>query len=115
VLSQLPWNTRHIRWGSCEYVSVVLEETGEREFLFLPEVVIDDHHLGWVGKAEADLLRRWCGIQGGLIALLLRDGEVGRVTFLASATMTAKVPKQALIVAIPRASLLHLNETSRSP
>jgi hypothetical protein len=32
------------------------EETGEREFLFLPEVVTDDQHLGWVGKAETDLL-----------------------------------------------------------
>ena len=56
VLSQLPWNTRHIRWGPCEYVRVVPEETGEREFLFLPEVVTDDHHLLRVGQAEADPL-----------------------------------------------------------
>jgi hypothetical protein len=62
VLSQLPWNTWHIRWGPCEYVSIVPEEIGEREFLFLSEVVTDDHHLGWVGKAEADLLHHRRGI-----------------------------------------------------
>jgi hypothetical protein len=37
------------------------------------------------------------------------------VTFLASSTMTAEVPKQALVMAISRASLSHLNETHRSP
>jgi hypothetical protein len=36
-------------------------------------------------------------------------------TFLASATMTADVPKQAFFLAIYRASLSHLNEMSRSP
>jgi hypothetical protein len=36
-------------------------------------------------------------------------------TFLASATMTAQATKQAFVVAISRASLLHLNEMSRSP
>jgi hypothetical protein len=38
-----------------------------------------------------------------------------RATFLASAIMTAEAPKQAFVVAISRASLSHLNETSRSP
>jgi hypothetical protein len=57
VLSQLPRNTWHIRWGPCEYVSIVPEETSESEFLFLPKVVADDHRLGWGSKAEADLLR----------------------------------------------------------
>jgi hypothetical protein len=57
VLSQLPRNTWHIRRGPCEYVSIVPEETGEHEFLFLSEVVTDDHLLGWVDKAETDLLR----------------------------------------------------------
>jgi hypothetical protein len=33
---------------------------------------------------------------------------------LASATMTAEARKQALVVAISRTSLLHLNKTSRS-
>jgi hypothetical protein len=68
--------------GPCEYVSIVSKETGEREFLFLPEVVADDHHLGWVGKAEADLLRHWRSVQGNLDALLLRDGQVGRIDLL---------------------------------
>jgi hypothetical protein len=36
----------------------------------------DDHCLGWVGKVEADLLRRWHGVEGGLGVLLLRDGQV---------------------------------------
>jgi hypothetical protein len=35
-------------------------------------------------------------------------------TFLASATMAAEAPKQALVVAISRALLSHLKETSRS-
>jgi hypothetical protein len=86
-------HTWHIRWGPCEYVSIVPKETGEREFLFLPEFVTDHHRLGWVGKVVADLLRRWHGVQGGLGALLLRDGQVGRVDLLASATMTAEAPK----------------------
>jgi hypothetical protein len=68
----------HIRWGPCEYVSVVPEETGEREFLFLPDVVTDDHRLRRVGKAEIDLLRHWPGIPGGVGALLFRDGVAGR-------------------------------------
>jgi hypothetical protein len=38
-----------------------------------------------------------------------------RATFLASATMTAEEPKQALVVAISRALLSHLNDMSRSP
>jgi hypothetical protein len=84
VLSQLPRNTWHIRWSPCEYVSIVLEETGEREFLFLPEVVADDHRLGWVGKAEVDLLRRWCDILGGLGTLLLQDGQVERIIVVIS-------------------------------
>jgi hypothetical protein len=74
VLSQLPRNTWNIRWGPCEFVNIVPEETGEREFLFLLEVVTDDNRLGWVGKAEADLLCQWHGIESGLSALLLRDG-----------------------------------------
>jgi hypothetical protein len=36
-------------------------------------------------------------------------------TFLAFATMTAETPNQAFVAAISRASLPHLNETSRSP
>jgi hypothetical protein len=68
--------------GLCEYVNVVPEGTGEREFLFLPDVVTDDHRLGWVGKAKVDLLCCWRSIQGGLGALLLREGEVGRSDLL---------------------------------
>jgi hypothetical protein len=115
VLSQLPWNTWHIRWGPCKYVSVVPEETGEREFLFLPEVVADDHRLGWVGKAEADLLRP--GVASKAVSVRFCFGVVRSVgaTFLASATMTAETSKLAFVVAISRASLSHLNEMSRSP
>jgi hypothetical protein len=36
-------------------------------------------------------------------------------TFLASATMTAKAPKETFVMTISRASLSHLNEMSRSP
>jgi hypothetical protein len=56
VLSQLPGDTRHIGWTPCENVSVVPDETGEREFLFGVEVGPDDDFLGCVGQAEANLL-----------------------------------------------------------
>jgi hypothetical protein len=56
VLSQLPGDSRHIRWTPCEDVSVFPEEAGEREFLFGVEVSPDDDILGCVGQAEANLL-----------------------------------------------------------
>jgi hypothetical protein len=49
VLSQLPGDTRHIRWAPCEDVSVIPEETGEHKFLFGVEVRPDDDFLGCVG------------------------------------------------------------------
>jgi hypothetical protein len=106
VISDLPWDTWHIRWGPCEYVSIVPEETGEREFLLVPKVVADDHRLGWVSKAEASraVSVRFCS---GMVR------SVG-ATFLALATMTTEAPMQAFVVAISRALLSHLNEISRS-
>jgi hypothetical protein len=80
------------------------------EFLFLPEVVTDDHRLGWVGKAEADLLRRRVSVRF-CSEMVRSDGS----TFLASATMTVEALKQAFVVAISRTSLSHLNEMSRLP
>jgi hypothetical protein len=59
VLSQLPRDTGHVRWAPCEDVSVVPEETGEREFLFGVEVGPDDNFLGCVGQVEANLLDSW--------------------------------------------------------
>jgi hypothetical protein len=56
VLSQLPRDTRHIGWSPCENVSVIPEETSEREFLFGVEVGPDDNFLGCVRQAEANLL-----------------------------------------------------------
>jgi hypothetical protein len=106
LLSQLPGNTWHIRWGPCEYVSIVSEETGEREFLFLLEVVADDHRLGWVSNAEVDLLRHRCGIQGGLGAFCSRKVRSVGATFLASATMTVEALKQVFVEAISRASFV---------
>jgi hypothetical protein len=97
-----------------EYVSIVPEETGEREFLFLLKVITDDHRLGWVGKAEIDLLRRWRGVESGLGALLLRDGQVGLVDLLRFSHHEAEAPKQECVVAISKATVSHLNEISRS-
>jgi hypothetical protein len=59
VLSQLPGDTRHIRWTPCEDFSVFPEETGEREFLFGVKVGPDDDFLGCVGHGEANLLDGW--------------------------------------------------------
>jgi hypothetical protein len=56
MLSQLPGDTRHVGWDPCEDISVVPEETGEREFLFGVEVGPDDNFLECVGQAEANLL-----------------------------------------------------------
>jgi hypothetical protein len=56
ALSQFPGDTRHIGWTPCEDISVVAEETGEREFLFGVKVSPDDDFLGCVGQAEAKLL-----------------------------------------------------------
>jgi hypothetical protein len=56
VLSQPPGDTGHVGRAPCKDISVVPEETGEREFLFVVEVGPDDDFLGCVGQAEADLL-----------------------------------------------------------
>jgi hypothetical protein len=56
MLSQLPGDTRHIRWTPCENVGVAPEETGEREFLFGVEDGSDDNFLGCAGQTEANLL-----------------------------------------------------------
>jgi hypothetical protein len=59
VLNQLPGDTGHVGRAPCKDVSVVPEETGEREFLFGVEVVPNDDFLGRVGQAKADLLDGW--------------------------------------------------------
>jgi hypothetical protein len=79
VLSQLPGDTRHIRWTLCEDVSVVPEEAGEREFLFGVEVSLDDNFLGCVGQAEANLLDSWTWVQSCTCMLLLRYLQSGLV------------------------------------
>jgi hypothetical protein len=55
VLRQLPRDTGHVERAPCEDVSIVPEETGEREFLFGVEVGPDDDFLRCVGQAEANL------------------------------------------------------------
>jgi hypothetical protein len=59
VLSQLPGDSRHVGRTPCEDVGVVLEEAGEREFLFGVEVGLDDDFLGYVRQNEANLLDGW--------------------------------------------------------
>jgi hypothetical protein len=56
VLSQLPRDSGHVGWNPCKDVGIVLEEGGEREFLFGVEVSPDDNFLGCIGQAEANLL-----------------------------------------------------------
>jgi hypothetical protein len=71
VLSQLLRDSRHIGWTPCEEVSVVPEETGEREFLFRVEVGPDDDFLGCVGQAETNFLDGWTWVQSRVCAFLL--------------------------------------------
>jgi hypothetical protein len=66
-----PKDIGHVRRAPCEDVSVVLEETGEREFLFEVEVGPDDDFLGCVRQVEANLLDSWTWVQSGACALLL--------------------------------------------
>jgi hypothetical protein len=71
VLSQLPGDTRHIGWTPCEYVSIVPEEAGEREFLFGVQVGPDDNFLGCVGQAKVNLFDSWTWVQSCSCTLLL--------------------------------------------
>jgi hypothetical protein len=49
VLGQLPGDTEHVEQTPCKDVGVVLEETGEHEFLFGVEVGPDGDFLRCVG------------------------------------------------------------------
>ena len=53
VLDHLPGDPRHLRWFSCEYVGIFLEEGDEREFLFLLQITHDASGLGGI-YAELD-------------------------------------------------------------
>jgi hypothetical protein len=70
VLSQLPGDTRYIRWTPREDVSVVPEEAGEHEFLFGVEIGPDDNFLGCVGQAETNFLDSWTWVQSCACTLL---------------------------------------------
>jgi hypothetical protein len=56
VLSQLPRDTGNVGRAPCEDVSVVPEETCEREFLFGVEVSPDDEFFGCVWQVVANFL-----------------------------------------------------------
>jgi hypothetical protein len=71
VLIQLPRDTGHVGRDPCEDVSIVPEETGEREFLFGVEVGPYDDFLGCVGQAKANLLDSRTQVQSCSCALLL--------------------------------------------
>jgi hypothetical protein len=53
VLDHLPGDPRHLRWLPCEYVGVCLEESDEREFLFLVQISGNASGLGGV-RSEPD-------------------------------------------------------------
>jgi hypothetical protein len=88
VLSQLPRDTRHVKWASCKNVSVVLEKTGEREFLFGVEVGPDGDFLGCMGQAEANFLHSRTWVQGGCCTLLFWHLQGSLVDLGSLATMT---------------------------
>jgi hypothetical protein len=67
VLSQLPGDTGHVGWAPCEDVSVVPEETGEREFLFGVEVDPDDDFLGCAGRSRQTFLTAGLGSRAVLV------------------------------------------------
>jgi hypothetical protein len=88
VLSQLPRDTRHIRWTPCENVSVVPKEAGECEFLFGVEVGPDDNFLGCVGQAEANLLDSWTWSKAVVVRFCSGTCRVVWSILAARATMT---------------------------
>jgi hypothetical protein len=72
VLSQPPWENGHVTWTPCKDVSVIPEETGEREFLFGVEIGPDDDFLGCVWQNRENFLHSWAWVQGCACALLLQ-------------------------------------------
>jgi hypothetical protein len=48
VLDHLPGDPRHLRRLPCEHVSICLEESDEREFLFLVQITRNASDLGGV-------------------------------------------------------------------
>jgi hypothetical protein len=53
VLDHLPGDPRHLRRLPCEYIGVCLEESDEREFLFLVQITRNASGLGGV-RSEPD-------------------------------------------------------------
>jgi hypothetical protein len=56
VLDQFSRDSRHIRRSPCEYVSVILQELGERAFLFVIEAGADDGGLAFISESQVDPL-----------------------------------------------------------
>jgi hypothetical protein len=56
VLGQFSWDSRHIRRLPCEYVSVILQESDERAFLFVVEAGADDGGLAFISEPQVDPL-----------------------------------------------------------
>jgi hypothetical protein len=56
VLGQFSRDSRHIHKLPCEYVSVILQEPGERAFLFVIQAGTDDDRLALIGEPEVDSL-----------------------------------------------------------
>jgi hypothetical protein len=54
VLSQFPWDSRHIRRLPCEYVSVILQKLDERVFLFVVQAGADDGSLALISEPQID-------------------------------------------------------------
>jgi hypothetical protein len=95
VLSQLPGDTGHVGRTPCKDVSVVLEETSEREFLFGVEVSPDGDFLGCFRQVEANFLHSRVWVQGYVCALLLWHLQSGLVDLGSLATMTVVAALQA--------------------
>jgi hypothetical protein len=56
VLGQFSWDSRHICRLPCEYVSVILQESDERTFLFVVEAGADDGGLAFISEPQVDPL-----------------------------------------------------------
>jgi hypothetical protein len=54
VLGQFSWDSRHILRLPCKYVSVILQESDERAFLFIVQVGDDDDSLAFISEPKVD-------------------------------------------------------------
>ena len=81
VLGVLPRNTRHVLWGPCEDIQILMEEVDELPFLFVVEAGAHDNVLAAarVFRVQLDLLGLLGWMEQGLASRLLGQSRHDRL------------------------------------